>query len=57
MPEFPRFYAGIGEHAFFYGNLDAIEIWEPRALLANEAVAGNVREACAYYMHKKGIAL
>ena len=33
MPRFPRFYAGIGEHAFFYGVLDYIEIWDPKTLI------------------------
>lgn len=57
MPAFPRFYAGIGEHAYFYGVLDYIEIWDPKALIANDAMAGNVREAASFYMQQKGIAL
>jgi MraZ protein len=57
MPAFPRFYAGIGEHAFFYGVLDYIEIWDPRVLIETETMAENVKAAARFYMMQKGLAL
>nr|WP_233150628.1 division/cell wall cluster transcriptional repressor MraZ [Sphingomonas sp. BT553] len=57
MPAFPRFYAGIGEHAFFYGVLDYIEIWDPQTLIATEDMPVVVKEMARFYMQSKGIAL
>ena len=57
MPAFPRFYAGIGEHAFFYGVLDYIEIWDPTTLIATEDIPVVVKEMARFYMQSKGIAL
>ena len=57
MPEFPRFYARIAEHAFFYGVFDWIEIWDPKTLLATEGMADNVKEEAAFYLMKRGIAV
>lgn len=57
MPAFPRFYAGIGEHAFFYGVLDYIEIWDPTTLIATEDMPVVVKEMARFYMQSKGIAL
>ena len=59
MPAFPRFHAGIGEHAFFYGVLDYIEIWDPKTLIATPDVPETVvmKRMVKFYMAEKGIAL
>jgi MraZ protein len=57
MPGFPRFHAGIGQHAFFWGTLDAIEIWDPKTLVGTPSLPGPMIAACRYYCQEKGIAL
>ena len=57
MPGFPRFHAGIGEHAFFWGMLDTIEIWDPGTLLSTPGIAPRMVSACRYHCQEKGIAL
>ncbi|MDP1025622.1 division/cell wall cluster transcriptional repressor MraZ [Sphingomonas sp. KR1UV-12] len=57
MPAFPRFYAGIGEHAFFYGVLDYIEIWDPKTLIETDGIPRVVKAMAAFHMQQKGIAL
>lgn len=57
MPAFPRFYAGIGEHAYFYGVFDWIEIWDPRTLVETPGMAENVKAACRFHMMQKGVTL
>ena len=57
MPAFPRFYAGIGEHAFFYGVLDYIEIWDPRTLVETADIPRVVKSMAQFHMQQKGIAL
>lgn len=57
MPAFPRFYASIGEHAFFYGVLDYIEIWDPATLIAEPDIADNVKAAARFHMMQKGLTL
>ena len=57
MPAFPRFYAGIGEHAYFYGTLDYIEIWDPKTLIETDGMADNVKAAARFHMMQKGVML
>lgn len=57
MPKFPRFYAGIGEHAFFYGVLDYIEIWDPKTLVETPGLPAKMISAARFHCHEKGIAL
>ena len=57
MPGFPRSYARIAENAFFLGQFDTIEIWDPKTLIATPGIADNVVAACRYYCQEKGIAL
>ena len=57
MPAFPRFYAGIKGHAFFYGVLDYIEIWDPAALVATVDMPPVVKEMARFYMAEKEISL
>ena len=57
MPDFPRFHAGIEEHAFFYGQFDVIEIWNPRTLLATEGLPDVMKNMATFYLKQKGIAL
>ena len=57
MPAFPRFYASIGEHAFFYGVLDYIEIWDPATLIATDGMPPVVKEMARFYMAEKGVQL
>ena len=57
MPGFPRDYADIGEHAFFWGTLDWIEIWDPKTLLDAADVDPVMQAACRYHCKTKGIAL
>ncbi|MEG8016705.1 MraZ C-terminal domain-containing protein [Sphingomonas sp. LR55] len=54
MPAFPRFYAGIKGHAFFYGVLDYIEIWDPATLIATDGMPPVVKEMARFYMAEKG---
>ena len=56
MPAFPRFHAGIGGHAFYYGVFDYIEIWDPATLMAAD-VADVQKSMCRFYMAEKGVAL
>ena len=56
MPAFPRHYAGIGAHAFFYGVLDYIEIWDPKALIATPGYPEVAKQMAAFYMAERGIA-
>ena len=56
MPGFPRHYAKIADHAFFYGVLDYIEIWDPRTLLASDH-ADVVKEMAAFHMAQRGVTL
>ena len=57
MPAFPRFHAGIGDIAFFWGAMDWIEIWDPGTLMAAEGVDPIVQSACRFHCQQKGIAL
>jgi MraZ protein len=57
MPAFPRFYAGITNHAFFFGVFDYIEIWDPQTLIDTGSMPANVKAACRFYMMQKGVAL
>ncbi len=57
MPGYPRFHAGIGEHAFFWGMFDTIEIWDPKTLLATQGADSRMAAACRYFCQEKGIAL
>lgn len=57
MPAFRRFYARITDHAFFYGVLDYIEIWDPKTLIATPGIPDIVKETAQFYMAEKGIAL
>ena len=57
MPGFPRFHAGIGANAFFWGTFDYIEIWDPKTLLDTPGVAPAMVSACRYHCQEKGIAL
>ena len=57
MPAFPRFYAGIGAHAFFYGVLDYVEIWDPKTLIETGDVPDLVKQMARFYMAEKGVAL
>ncbi|WNO53119.1 division/cell wall cluster transcriptional repressor MraZ [Stakelama saccharophila] len=55
LPAFPRSYARIGRHAFFYGVLKRVEIWDPKTLLEHERAPEIMKEACRFYMAEKGI--
>ena len=57
MPGFPRFHAGIDQHAFFWGTLDAIEIWDPKTLVETHGLPRAMVSACRYHCQEKGIAL
>lgn len=57
MPAFPRFYAGIGDHAFFYGVYDYFEIWDPRTLIDTDGPPEVMKAAVRFFAAEKGIAL
>jgi MraZ protein len=57
MPGFPRFHAGIGANAFFYGVFDYFEIWDPKTLLETEGVPDMMKSCARYHCAQKGIAL
>lgn len=57
MPAFPRFHAGIGKHAFFWGVLDYFEIWDPATLVATEQAPEVMKSAVRFFAAEKGIAL
>ena len=57
MPGFPRFHAGIGQHAFFWGTFDYIEIWDPKTLVETPGLPAKMVSACRYHCQEKGIAL
>ena len=57
MPSFARFYARIKGHAFFYGVLDQIEIWDPKTLIETTDYPDVVKEMAEFYMAERGVAL
>lgn len=57
MPGFPRFHAEIGGHAFFWGSMDLIEIWNPAILLATPDIPDVMVSACRFHLAEKKIAL
>ena len=57
MPAFPRFHAGIGAHAFFYGVLDLIEIWDPKTLIETTDYPDVVKSMARFYMSERGVTL
>ena len=57
MPRFPRFHAGIKEHALFYGVLDYIEIWDPRTLIETPDAPDIMKSMARFYMAEKGVEL
>ena len=57
MPGFPRFHAGITDHAFFWGVFDYIEIWDPRTLIESDGPPEIMKSAARYHCAQKGIAL
>ncbi len=57
MPAFPRFHAGIGAHAFFYGVLDYIEIWDPKTLIDTADAPAVMRSMARFHMTQKGVTL
>lgn len=59
MPEFPRFHANIGTHAFFYGTLRYIEIWDPQTLINSPDVPADhvMKKMARFYMAKRGVTL
>ena len=57
MPGFPREMAGIGEHAFFIGVGDTIEIWDPRKLEAHPTAPEQTKAANRYHARLKGLTL
>lgn len=52
MPAFPRFYAGIGAQALFYGVLDYIEIWDPRTLIETSDYPPQVKQMADFYLNR-----
>lgn len=54
MPAFPRFHAGIGGHAFFYGVLDYIEIWDPKTLVETPEAPELMKSMARFYMARAG---
>ena len=57
MPAFPRFHANIGNHAFFFGMNNRIEIWDPATALADESLDTTVKKMIRFYMAEKGVQL
>jgi len=57
MPGFPRFHAGIGANAFFWGTFNTIEVWDPRTLVDMPGAPPRMVAACRYHCGEKGIAL
>ncbi len=57
MPAFPRFHANIGAHAFFYGVLDYVEIWDPKTLIETADAPDLMKQMARFYMAEQGVAL
>ena len=55
MPGFPRFHANIGTYAFFYGNNNLIEIWDPATALADPTLDRTVKKMIGFDLSEKGI--
>lgn len=55
MPAFARFHARIGGHAFFYGVLDYIEIWDPKTLIETPDMPDLVKSMAEFYMAERGV--
>lgn len=56
MHGFHKKKARIGKYAFFYGQWDHFEIWDPATLLAAQA-SGTMRDNLEYLLDEKGIVL
>ena len=56
MHGFHKKKAKIGKLAFFYGQWDHFEIWDPATLLAKQA-SGTMRDNLEYLLEEKGIVL
>ena len=48
--------ASIGKYAYFYGQWDHFEIWDPATLLATQA-SGTMRDNLEFLLDEKGIVL
>lgn len=57
MPGFPRFHANIGEHAFFFGANNRIEIWDPRTLIDDPHADPVMKKMVVFDLAEKGIRL
>ncbi len=56
MHGFHKKKARIGKYAFFYGQWDHFEIWDPATLLARQT-SGTMRENLEYLLEEKGVVL
>lgn len=57
LPSVEREIAGIAEIAFFLGDYESFMIWDPRALIAHDAVDEMVKRHAIIMCRDKGIAL
>ncbi|RDE06967.1 division/cell wall cluster transcriptional repressor MraZ [Sphingomonas aracearum] len=57
LPGFPRDFANIDKHAFFWGVFDYFEIWDPKTLIDTEGLPDVMKAAARYHLKQKGIAL
>ena len=57
LPPWPIEYAGITGHAFFYGLLDHIEIWDPRRLVETSDYSDKIKRMVRFQMKQKGVLL
>lgn len=54
MPGFPRAYAGITQHAFFFGVFDYFEIWDPSVLFESDGPE-NMKFEARWHLEQKGV--
>ena len=57
MPAFPRDYANIQAHAFFYGANNRIEIWDPATAVADPSLDPIVKKMIRFGMRERGVEL
>lgn len=57
LPPFPRFHAGIGANAFFFGVFDYLEIWDPATLIGTDGVPEMMKACARFHCAQKGLSL
>ena len=56
LPEYVMFRAKLDDVAFFAGDADTFQVWNPKILLDTPEVEEGLRDRCRWLMAKRGVA-